>query len=146
MPKTCKSAASKELRGNPGKRPIAEPANLRGIPQPPAALPEEALPEWRRVVKLLSDRGDLSELDQAGLADYCLCRLRLAECEELIGRDGALVPGQRGLVKNPAIQIARQYRSALAKWAELFGLTPASRSRISTPKPEVDDDPNGMFG
>lgn len=108
-------------------------------------MPEEALAEWQRVVRLLRDRGDLSELDQAGLADYCLCRVRLEECERQIAEQGVLIQGQRGLVKNPALQIARQYRAAMQKWADLFGLTPASRSRISVPKAEADDDPDGMF-
>lgn len=101
--------------------------------------------EWRRLTELLSARGDLSELDQAALADYCLCRVRLEECERLIAEQGVLVRGQRGLVKNPALQIARQYRAALQKWSDLFGLTPASRGKINIPRQEIDDDPDGMF-
>lgn len=97
------------------------------------------------MTRLLSDRGDLSELDQAGLADYCLCRIRLEQCEADITQRGILVGGQRGLVKNPSLQLARQYRSAMAKWVELFGLAPLSRQRISVPPPEVNDDPDGFF-
>jgi P27 family predicted phage terminase small subunit len=97
------------------------------------------------MVKLLRDRGDLSELDQASLADLCICRMRLEECERQIAEHGVLVPGQRGLVKNPAVQIARQYRVALQKWADQFGCTPAARSRISAPPAETNDDPEGMF-
>lgn len=143
--KTARSTAEKSLRGNPGRRVLDAPNHLAGEPRAPEALPEEALAEWQRVVRLLRDRGDLSELDQAGLADYCLCRVRLEECERQIAEQGVLIPGQRGLVKNPALQIARQYRAAMQKWADLFGLTPASRSRISVPKAEADDDPDGMF-
>ncbi len=146
MARPAKPTAEKARRGNPGKRPLAAVAmNIPGLPAPPRALPAEALPEWRRVTKLLLDRGDLSELDQAGLADYCLCRIRLEQCEADITSRGLLVEGQRGLVKNPSLQLARQYRSAMAKWVELFGLAPLSRQRINVPPPEVNDDPDGFF-
>lgn len=98
------------------------------------------------MVILLGRRGDLSELDQAGLADYCLCKVRLEQCEEDIGKRGVLIEGQRGFVKNPALQIARQYRAALQRWVDFFGLAPAPRGRISVPKSEPADDPDGMFG
>jgi P27 family predicted phage terminase small subunit len=146
MGRPAKPTAKKALRGNPGKRDLSAVAlNIPGLPDPPERLPAEALPEWRRVTKLLRERGDLSDLDQAGLADYCLCRLRLEQCEAQITAEGTLIQGQRGMVKNPAIQIARQYRSAMAKWVELFGLASLSRQRISVPPPEVNDDPDGFF-
>lgn len=135
----------KDLRGNPGKRASCPPLNLIGVPEPPAYLPEEALQEWQRVVGLLMDRGDLSALDQAGLADYCICTVRLKECEADISARGVLIPGQRGQVKNPSLQIARQYRAALQKWADMFGLTPSSRSRLTVPTPEPQDDAYGIF-
>lgn len=115
------------------------------MPDPPPSLPQKALSEWERLTRLLAARGDLSELDQAALADYCLCKMRLEECEAKISQHGVLVKGQRGLVKNPALQIARQYRAAMQKWGEYFGLTPASRGKINIPKHEINDDPDGMF-
>jgi P27 family predicted phage terminase small subunit len=146
MARPAKATAKKSLRGNPGKRALAAiPLNVPGLPDPPKGLPGEALAEWWRVTKLLRERGDLSELDQAGLSDYCLCRIRLEQCEADITKRGVLIEGQRGLVKNPALQLARQYRSAMAKWVELFGLAPLSRQRISIPPPEVNDDPDGFF-
>jgi P27 family predicted phage terminase small subunit len=145
MPRNAKPQALQERRGHPDKRPRRIVQHLPGCPEPPAGLPPEALSEWRRLTELLSARGDLSELDQAALADYCLCRIRLEECERLIAEQGVLVRGQRGLVKNPALQIARQYRAALQKWSDLFGLTPASRGKINIPRQEIDDDPDGMF-
>ncbi len=145
MPRTAKPLALQDRRGNPNKRPPKVPQHLPGVPEPPASLPPAALNEWERLTRLLSARGDLSELDQAALADYCLCRVRLEECERQIAEQGVLIHGQRGLVKNPALQIARQYRAALQKWSDLFGLTPASRGKINIPKQEIHDDPDGMF-
>lgn len=141
-----KAAQSKKLAGNPGKRPEGNAPRLPGAPAAPPSLPEEARAEWDRMVILLGRRGDLSELDQAGLADYCLCKVRLEQCEEDIGKRGVLIEGQRGFVKNPALQIARQYRAALQRWVDFFGLAPAPRGRISVPKSEPADDPDGMFG
>lgn len=146
MPRTAKPPALQDRRGNPNKRPAKVIQHLPGFPEPPASLPPEALSEWERLTKLLFARGDLSELDQAALADYCLCRVRLEECERQIAEQGVLVKGHRGvLAKNPALQIARQYRAALQKWSDLFGLTPASRGKINIPKQEIHDDPDGMF-
>lgn len=140
-----KPRAAATLKGNPGKRPGQPVNHLPGLPPPPSGLPKEAQAEWRRVSALLRGRGDLSELDQAGLADYCVCKVRLEQCEADISKRGVLIDGARGPVKNPALQIARTYRAALAKWVDLFGLAPGPRGRLAVAKVEIDDDPDGMF-
>lgn len=129
----------KRLSGNQKSlesgRTSEQPRNLAGVPSMPPGLPERAQQEWSRVVALLAARGDLSELDQAPLGDYCVCAVRLAELEADITKRGVLVKGQRGLVKNPSVQISREYRTALARWADALGLTPASRNRMTLPEP-----------
>lgn len=141
-----KPSAAKALKGNPGKRAAAPVNHSPGMPPPPPGLPKDAQAEWLRVSGLLRNRGDLSELDQAGLADYCVCKVRLDQCEADISRRGVLIEGGRGLVKNPSLQIARTYRAALVKWVDLFGMAPGPRGRIHAPKSEPEDDPDGMFG
>jgi P27 family predicted phage terminase small subunit len=125
-----KSGARKKLET--GRVPEAAP-NLPGVPSMPSGLPRRARQEWARVVVLLGERGDLSELDQAAIADYCRCVAGLERAEADVVARGTLIRGQRGLVKNPSLQIAREYRTALAKWTDLLGMNPASRNRMALP-------------
>ena len=96
----------------------------------PIGLSEPAQAEWARLTGLLCERGALDAIDQVALADYLTCWQRLSEAESDIEARGLLVEGDRGPVKNPACQLARQYRTALAAWSKEFGLTPASRLRL----------------
>lgn len=137
---SAKPARVKELAGNPGHRPIRKgpepgPLSLRA----PNGMPEGARREWRRVVPLLVRMGVAGDVDRLALADYCLCVARLAQCEREIEEHGVLVKGDRGLVKNPACQLAREYRAAVVRWSAEFGLTPSARGRIDAPAAaEVD--------
>jgi P27 family predicted phage terminase small subunit len=125
-----KSGARKKLETG---RKLELPPNLPGVPSMPAGLPKRAQEEWMRVIALLQKRGDLSELDQAAIADYCRCVAHLETVERDIAKRGVLVAGQRGKVKNPSLQIAREYRSALARWTDLLAMNPSSRNRMTFP-------------
>src|SRR5262249_42293350 len=109
-------------------------------PQPPEAMTDEAQHEWSRIVALLRERNTLDALDQEALRDYLLCWQRLRECEAEITANGVLVSGGggRGVVKNPACQLARQYRDALVAWSRELGLTLASRTRLAVPGPKTE--------
>jgi P27 family predicted phage terminase small subunit len=96
-------------------------------PEMPSGLSQAAQAEWERLTGLLRERGALDAIDQAALNDYLVCWQRLTEAEADIETRGLLVEGERGPVKNPACQLARQYRAALTAWSKEFGLTPASR-------------------
>ncbi len=132
-----KSGKRKKLES--GRAPEAPP-NLPGVPSMPPGLPARAQQEWSRVVDLIQRRGDLSELDQAAIADYCRCLARLENLESDISARGELVDGDRGKVKNPSIQLAREYRASLMKWSDALGMTPASRNRMTLPDPGANED------
>jgi P27 family predicted phage terminase small subunit len=104
----------------------------------PKGLTAAARREWQRVAGLLRARGVLDALDETALGDYAVCWARLRECEADIESRGVLVPGDRGLVKNPACQLARQYRDALVRWCAEFGLTPQARERVRMPEPRPE--------
>lgn len=104
-------------------------------PTAPSGSTQEAAAEWERIVGLLRNRGALDGLDQAALRDYLLCWQRVQECERDIEKRGVLIPGYRGSkVKNPSIQIARQYREAMLSWARELGFTIGSRTRLAMPE------------
>jgi len=104
-------------------------------PKMPRGLDVDARREWRRITGLLRDRDVLDALDETPLSDYIVCWQRLRECEADIGARGVLIAGERGPVKNPACQLARQYRDHLIAWCKEFGCTPTSRTRMNMPAP-----------
>lgn len=149
MGRTPKPKASKQLDNNPGKRRIPEPVKPPpGVPDMPKGLPALAKNEWKRVTPILDKMGVLSILDRAALADYCLCVARVTEIEKVISRDGLSVRGRNrgaGHVKNPLLSVARQYRSSLQRWCDLFGFAPGPRGRLDVPEQIGEDDPEGML-
>jgi P27 family predicted phage terminase small subunit len=110
----------------------------QGAPTMPADLPPAAKTIWRKLVPKLNDLGRLTPLDGVAVADMVLCICRLKECEDDITARGVLVAGDRGPVKNPSLQAAREYRAALQRWSQRFGLTPGDRDRI-----EEAEEPDG---
>ena len=105
----------------------------------PNGLPRVALMEWRRVAPLLVEMGVAGDVDRMALADYCLCVARLVDAEADIAKRGLLVEGDRGMVKNPSCQLAREYRNAVVKWSVQFGLTPSARKGVDvTPVKPTD--------
>lgn len=137
----AKPARVKELAGNPGHRrihrgPEAGTLSLRA----PNGLPRRALEEWRRIAPRLVAMGIAGDVDRQALADYCVCVARLAEAEADIQARGILVEGDRGMVKNPSCQLARDYRADVIRWAQQFGLTPSSRGRLDVPEPKPVDE------
>ena len=123
-------------RADRGQSPTGRGTGKR--PAMPKGLPLAAAAEWRRATRLLARFEILSEMDQRALADYCLCCVRLDQAEALITEHGLLVRGDRGLVKNPACQLARQYRAELRQWCAAFGMTPGARGRMNLPTEPVD--------
>jgi P27 family predicted phage terminase small subunit len=70
------------------------------------------------------------------LADLCICAARLAACEADIEARGLMVKGYRGaMVKNPSVAFGMQYRAALLKLTAQFGMTMASRGRLTLAAP-----------
>lgn len=124
------------LLGFPGKRarretPEAQPDQ---VVKPPSLLPKAAN-VWDRLLPLV--RGIQPEHAEA-FADLCNCAYRLERLERRIEREGIIIKGAVGTRKNPALQVAREYRQAFSRMCEQFGLTPVSSARIgkaAKPKP-----------
>lgn len=132
------------LTGNPSKRPIndAEPQPKAVAPDPPAFLKREALAEWRRLAPELERLGLLTIVDGAALAAYCQAYQRWIQAEKMINRKGMVVETQNGYAQaHPAVAVAQKSMQLLRAFASEFGLTPASRSRISVSKKAEAEDP-----
>jgi phage terminase small subunit len=109
----------KLLKGNPGRRPIApELAFAPGVPDRPAFLDHAARREWDRIVAELGPTRVLVKAEQMVLAGYCCAVSRAVRAERRARRD--------------ASQEARAEKAwdAVRKFAAVFGIGPAERSRV----------------
>lgn len=115
--------------------------------QVPAGLGQAEAKEWRRLVHLLTQPPlTISERDEMALEDLarCICRLREAEAD--ITARGLTLVNRRGVVRNPSLLTAKEYRAAIQQWASKFGLTPDGRQRLSLPRPtDTLEDPHGLL-
>lgn len=127
------------LRNNPGHRPLpASEPKPAGSGRMPADLPAEARPYWRRLAPRLRAVGLLTPLDTVTLAELSLCLARTAEAEKDVSVRGLLVDGERGQVKNPSVQIARDYRAQALRLMSKFGMTPSDRAGLSVDASDPD--------
>ena len=125
--------AIKELEGNPGKRSLNEnePKPQKKAPACPKWLEDEAKKEWRRLARQMEQMGILTQVDMAAFAGYCQAYARWKEAEEFISQHGTIVKTPSGYWQQvPQVSIAQTYLKIMNKFAEQFGLTPSSRSRI----------------
>lgn len=149
-----KPARLKLLHGNPGQRKVQrEPKPAPKVPGMPTWLSAEAKAEWRRVVPQLDAVGTLAMVDRATLTTYCVAWATLVEVNKHIQEHGATVmvleqtfETEEGITniyvsakRNPSVQTQREMAGIIRSFAAEFGLTPASRSRISVPA-RTDDD------
>lgn len=139
-----KPTVLKLLEGNPGKRPInkKEPKPEKKAPRCPGWLESEAKKEWRRMSKQMESLGVLSQVDAAAFAGYCQAYARWKEAEEFISKHGSIFKTPSGYIQQvPQVSIAQTYLIIMKDFCSEFGLTPSSRSRISTNAVTESDDP-----
>ncbi len=138
-----KPTALKLIEGNPGKRPInkGEPKPRSEIPTCPAHLCPAAKAEWKRLAKMLYHLRIISHLDRAVLAGYCQAYGRWADAERAMKDTPLLIKLPSGYIQpSPWLGIANKQLELMQKFMAELGLSPASRSRVSTypsliPKP-----------
>lgn len=133
----------KKLNGNPGKRALnkKEPKPASVVPRCPAHLPAVGKAEWRRITKELRVLGLLSRIDRAALVAYCQAWADYINAVENIETQGAVIISDKGgMYQNPWVGIKNNALNRLVKIAAEFGMTPSSRSRVSSEKPDDDDE------
>ena len=129
----------KVLTGNPGKRPLNhdEPRPAPEIPECPPELGPVARREWDRLVGELGKLKLVTNLDRAALAAYCGAYALWSEATEAIQKFGTMVKSPSGYpIQSPYLAIANRQAELMMRISAEFGFTPASRSRISTPRPD----------
>lgn len=142
MPYPKKPTALKVLHGTTRKDRSNpnEPVPDLGIPDPPDFLSEAALKEWIRITPELLALGLLTKIDRAALAFYCQLWGRVVEYEGKI----EIEPDQDTIFK--LIRVADRAYDQARKFLTEFGLSPASRSKVSAKKSEKKTNPFAKLG
>ena len=132
-----KPTAIEIAEGRPGKRRLngREP-QPRGItPKCPAYLDERARQEWRRLILILKQMKVLTEADGLMLGNLCLTVSTLVKAQEKLNQLGILYKSPSGYVmQSPLLTVVNQCVDTITKLSREFGLTPASRPRLTIQK------------
>lgn len=113
-----------------------EPTPEIGIPTPPHHLSKHAGEEWRRISPLLEDMGLVSEADRSALAMYCQAWGDHVKAEYMIRKSGHVITTTNGnIIQSPWVGISNKAKLTAHKFLVEFGLTPASRSKVSSSDP-----------
>jgi P27 family predicted phage terminase small subunit len=132
----------KLLAGVPGHRPLndkePQPDLLEETPQPPSHLSGEARTHWANIVPKLVRNGMLSEVDVPTIAAYCQAYGRWVAAESMVAKQGDVLISPSGFpIQNPYLAVANKAMEQMIKREVEFGMTPSSRSRVSsTAKPK----------
>jgi P27 family predicted phage terminase small subunit len=126
-----------KLRGSwRSKLNSAEPDPPPAAPDCPAHLDEESRREWARVVPLLQTLELLTDIDRAALAAYCQCWSRWVKAEQEIAKFGAILVNKTNqtIYPSPWLAVSNKMLQEMRRYLAEFGMTPSSRSRVSTTK------------
>lgn len=116
-----------------------EPVPQSGVPSCPTWLAPDGKREWKRLADELAALGLLSEVDRTALALYCQAFAEYREAARIVKAKGLTTVSDKGnVLQHPAVSIRNDAWRRVMKAAADFGMTPASRSRISVP--ERDDE------
>jgi len=130
--------ALKQLRGNPGGRPIGadEPRPSAPLPDCPAHLSGAARAAWSEFGVALRGAGIGTALDSVALELLCTAYGNYLAAMAEVAKGGAVLvsqPDDKGQVE---LTYSPYWRVATQEWAKVktmlseFGMTPASRTRL----------------
>jgi P27 family predicted phage terminase small subunit len=109
-------------------------------PTCPRHLSDEAKKEWRRIVPELEAVGLITRIDRAALAVYCQAWARWLEAEEALRKYGVMVKSPNGFpMQSPYLAVANKAIEQMRGLLTEFGMSPASRTRISVQEPSDED-------
>jgi len=130
------AAELKILRGNPGHRPVNGGTPIAGplSERAPRELKGEARLEWRRTIAPAIRSGAITAADRALAIQHCELWAELRELmAEAAGRPHVIAIGPNAYpTPNPARTAANKTRQILIRTDSELGLSPASRSKVTT--------------
>ena len=130
-----KPTVIRKAEGNPGKRPYNDREPQPDVVRPPMPrrLDKVARKEWKRLCPLLERMRVLTEADGIALANLCFDVSVLQQAQESLAKTGLLSKTARtGMIhQSPLLNIIAVTTDRVTRGLREFGLTPASRSRIT---------------
>ena len=105
----------------------------------PAGLSPEAKKHWKQVIKHLKDAKIMTNLDVPALMIYCEAYAQWKDATDKINDHGAIIRGQNGPARSPYLMVAQKAFDQMKQMLTEFGMTPSSRTKIST---NGEDDPH----
>lgn len=109
--------------------------------EPPSILRGKALEVWNEVAPQLSNAGIAKQVSSDALSCYCQAVADFHAAQDEIEKHGLITATDRGFAKNPACTLKNQAFGYILKFANAFGLTPASASRVPLPKNKEESNP-----
>lgn len=111
------------------------------VPTRPGWLLPEAKREWSRIVPELVRLGLIATIDRAALSNYCQWWARWVQAEKALKEHGLTFRTiDTGFIRaRPEVALAEKAARMVKLFLAEFGLTPASRSRLSVEKPQAGD-------
>ena len=127
-------------RFNPNE-PMPDP----NIPEAPDHLSKDALIEWGRISNHLAKLGLLSDLDMAALAMYCQAWDRIVKYEKIVEKSSELHKSGENITLSPAMWVINKAYDQCYKLLTEFGMSPASRAKVSAKEQKKEADPWAKF-
>lgn len=139
----------KLLQGNPGGRPLnpAEPVAQvpAKIPAPPAALSPNAKKHWKACMVHLHAARVYTVMDELAMIMFSEAFAEWVEARKKLEREGSVVYSPNGYPQvSPYVTISNKAWDKMYKMLTEFGMTPASRTKVKSVKPEGSDGDEGF--
>ena len=136
-PTALKALSNKKFHGQGREN---EPTPEIEIPECPDFLTKEAVKEWRYMAPILKENGLITKMDKALFAAYCQSYGDWVDISKTLKTEECIHKTATGnTTVNPRIWLRDKARNSMIKTAVQFGLSPSSRSDVST---KVRDEAN----
>ena len=143
----AKPQAVRKLEGDKKNRNRREPRFKSAHLRPPTWLPRYAREEWKRVVPALENIGMLTEVDETAMVNYVIAYDRFRKAQEIIEVEGLTHKTRDGgIIKRPELTVIAEAQATMKRFADAFGLSPASRSKLQISPARDDPESDFLFG
>ena len=109
------------------------------VDEPPAVIADDELAcqAWRDVAGFLNSNRVMTVADVNQLILYCATWADWRRDEDTVRKDGRTIDNSKsGIMKHPLIAVISQNKILLTQMSKEFGMTPASRAKVSARKEE----------
>ena len=116
-----------------------EPQFPASVPSCPKWVGAFGKVEWRRIAKLLAERGVVTAIDRNVLAMYCEAFHQFRVAQQTVAEEGATYISDKGnTLPHPAARDMATWWDKALKAAREFGLTPAARVGLTIKEPKAN--------